>query len=59
MIATVVITEMVVQCFIGMRDSHLTETVVAGSFRCPAKELQVHHIIDNNRELPDLLIEIP
>ena len=50
---------MIIHCLVGMRNSHFIKTVVTGCFGSPTEKLQIHHIINNNRELPDFFIEVP
>src|SRR3546814_7079704 len=48
----VIRTQMIFHGCIGMCKCDVYKTVVSTFLTCPGKEFQVHHVINNDRELP-------
>src|SRR3546814_17202553 len=52
-------TKMIFHGCIGMCKCDVYKTVVSTFLTCPGKEFQVHHVINNDRELPFIPVVIP
>ena len=59
MIATIIWSEMMLHRFVCMADRNLPESVIVSQAGNDRQKFQIHHIIDDDRILPLLLVEIP
>src|SRR3546814_16907834 len=55
----VIRSKMIFHGCIGMCKCDVYKTVVSTFLTCPGKEFQVHHVINNDRELPFIPVVIP
>jgi len=56
---TVIVSELMFHSGQGMTDGDILIDWIASLFRGPEEQFQVHHVVDDHRALPDLLIKIP
>ena len=59
MIAAVIGTVMLNQGTVGMRDGHVVVALLLSRFGSPQQEFQAHHVVNDDRILPNISIEIP
>ena len=52
-------TEVVFHRLVGVRDGHVAQRTVARTFGGPHQQFEVHHVVDDDRILPFVLVVVP